>query len=198
MLYDSNLKIYQPLNIQSDFNMGLLLLFIIEGSSKIYINGKRKIYQANDIVIINDLEHYRIYSNEDTVIATLYLSRCELDYFFQFEKKYYIDVDKLDNSVLKYFMNKVLANYIKYKNYMDTNVFNTIKQLMMTLRLYRIVDEDHDYYLNNDIHKAINYMHDHYKEKLYIAEVATNCILSVRWFSENLEEITDMKFRELR
>ncbi len=110
MLYDSNLKIYQPLNIQSDFNMGLLLLFIIEGSSKIYINGKRKIYQANDIVIINDLEHYRIYSNEDTVIATLYLSRCELDYFFQFEKKYYIDVDKLDNSVLKYFMNKVLAN----------------------------------------------------------------------------------------
>ncbi|MEB6341199.1 UNVERIFIED_CONTAM: AraC family transcriptional regulator [Mammaliicoccus sciuri] len=198
MLYDSNLKIYQPLNIQSDFNMGLLLLFIIEGSSKIYINGKRKIYQANDIVIINDLEHYRIYSNEDTVIATLYLSRCELDYFFQFEKKYYIDVDKLDNSVLKYFMNKVLANYIKYKNDMDTNVFNTIKQLMMTLRLYRIVDEDHDYYLNNDIHKAINYMHDHYKEKLYIAEVATNCILSVRWFSENLEEITDMKFRELR
>ena len=198
MLYDSNLKIYQPLNIQSDFNMGLLLLFIIEGSSKIYINGKRKIYQANDIVIINDLEHYRIYSNEDTVIATLYLSRCELDYFFQFEKKYYIDVDKLDNSVLKYYMNKVLANYIKYKNDMDTNVFNTIKQLMMTLRLYRIVDEDHDYYLNNDIHKAINYMHDHYKEKLYIAEVATNCILSVRWFSENLEEITDMKFRELR
>ncbi|WP_436896320.1 helix-turn-helix domain-containing protein [Mammaliicoccus sciuri] len=198
MLYDSNLKIYQPLNIQSDFNMGLLLLFIIEGSSKIYINGKRKIYQANDIVIINDLEHYRIYSNGDTVIATLYLSRCELDYFFQFEKKYYIDVDKLDNSVLKYYMNKVLANYIKYKNDMDTNVFNTIKQLMMTLRLYRIVDEDHDYYLNNDIHKAINYMHDHYKEKLYIAEVATNCILSVRWFSENLEEITDMKFRELR
>lgn len=198
MLYDSNLKIYQPLNIQSDFNMGLLLLFIIEGSSKIYINGKRKIYQANDIVIINDLEHYRIYSNEDTVIATLYLSRCELDYFFQFEKKYYIDVDKLDNSVLKYYMNKVLANYIKYKNDMDTNVFNTIKQLMMTLRLYRIVDIDHDYYLNNDIHKAINYMHDHYKEKLYIAEVATNCILSVRWFSENLEEITDMKFRELR
>ncbi len=198
MLYDSNLKIYQPLNIQSDFNMGLLLLFIIEGSSKIYINGKRKIYQANNIVIINDLEHYRIYSNEDTVIATLYLSRCELDYFFQFEKKYYIDVDKLDNSVLKYYMNKVLANYIKYKNDMDTNVFNTIKQLMMTLRLYRIVDEDHDYYLNNDIHKAINYMHDHYKEKLYIAEVATNCILSVRWFSENLEEITDMKFRELR
>ncbi|MCD8894577.1 AraC family transcriptional regulator [Mammaliicoccus sciuri] len=198
MLYDSNLKIYQPLNIQSDFNMGLLLLFIIEGSSKIYINGKRKIYQANDIVIINDLEHYRIYSNEDTVIATLYLSRCELDYFFQFEKKYYIDVDKLDNSVLKYYMNKVLANYIKYKNDMDTNVFNTIKQLMMTLRLYRIVDKDHDYYLNNDIHKAINYMHDHYKEKLYIAEVATNCILSVRWFSENLEEITDMKFRELR
>ncbi|MCY1027137.1 helix-turn-helix domain-containing protein [Mammaliicoccus sciuri] len=198
MLYDSNLKIYQPLNIQSDFNMGLLLLFIIEGSSKIYINGKRKIYQTNDIVIINDLEHYRIYSNEDTVIATLYLSRCELDYFFQFEKKYYIDVDKLDNSVLKYYMNKVLANYIKYKNDMDTNVFNTIKQLMMTLRLYRIVDEDHDYYLNNDIHKAINYMHDHYKEKLYIAEVATNCILSVRWFSENLEEITDMKFRELR
>ncbi|WP_305752342.1 helix-turn-helix domain-containing protein [Mammaliicoccus sciuri] len=198
MLYDSNLKIYQPLNIQSDFNMGLLLLFIIEGSSKIYINGKRKIYQANDIVIINDLEHYRIYSNEDTVIATLYLSRCELDYFFQFEKNYYIDVDKLDNSVLKYYMNKVLANYIKYKNDMDTNVFNTIKQLMMTLRLYRIVDEDHDYYLNNDIHKAINYMHDHYKEKLYIAEVATNCILSVRWFSENLEEITDMKFRELR
>ncbi|RIN83913.1 AraC family transcriptional regulator, partial [Mammaliicoccus sciuri] len=63
---------------------------------------------------------------------------------------------------------------------------------------YRIVDEDHDYYLNNDIHKAINYMHDHYKEKLYIAEVATNCILSVRWFSENLEEITDMKYRELR
>lgn len=198
MLYDSNLKIYQPLNIQSDFNMGLLLLFIIEGSSKIYINGKRKIYQANGIVIINDLEHYRIYSNEDTVIATLYLSRCELDYFFQFEKKYYIDVDKLDNSVLKYYMNKVLANYIKYKNDMDTNVFNTIKQLMMTLRLYRIVDKDHDYYLNNDIHKAINYMHDHYKEKLYIAEVATNCILSVRWFSENLEEITDMKFRELR
>lgn len=198
MLYDSNLKIYQPLNIQSDFNMGLLLLFIKEGSSKIYINGKRKIYQANDIVIINDLEHYRIYSNEDTVIATLYLSRCELDYFFQFEKKYYIDVDKLDNSVLKYYMNKVLANYIKYKNDMDTNVFNTIKQLMMTLRLYRIVDIDHDYYLNNDIHKAINYMHDHYKEKLYIAEVATNCILSVRWFSENLEEITDMKFRELR
>lgn len=198
MLYDSNLKIYQPLNIQSDFNMGLLLLFIIEGSSKIYINGKRKIFQTNDIVIINDLEHYRIYSNEDTVIATLYLSRCELDYFFQFEKKYYIDVDKLDNSVLKYYMNKVLANYIKYKNDMDTNVFNTIKQLMMTLRLYRIVDEDHDYYLNNDIHKAINYMHDHYKEKLYIAEVATNCILSVRWFSENLEEITDMKFRELR
>lgn len=198
MLYDSNLKIYQPLNIQSDFNMGLLLLFIIEGSSKIYINGKRKIYQTNDIVIINDLEHYRIYSNEDTVIATLYLSRCELDYFFQFEKKYYIDVDKLDNSVLKYYMNKVLANYIKYKNDMDTNVFNTIKQLMMTLRLYRIVDEDHDYYLNNDIHKAINYMHNHYKEKLYIAEVATNCILSVRWFSENLEEITDMKFRELR
>lgn len=198
MLYDSNLKIYQPLNIQSDFNMGLLLLFIIEGSSKIYINGKRKIYQANDIVIINDLEHYRIYSNEDTVIATLYLSRCELDYYFQFEKKYYIDVDKLDNSVLKYYMNKVLANYIKYKNDMDTNVFNTIKQLMMTLRLYRIVDKDHDYYLNNDIHKAINYMHDHYKEKLYIAEVATNCILSVRWFSENLEEITDMKFRELR
>ncbi|MEB6214124.1 AraC family transcriptional regulator [Mammaliicoccus sciuri] len=198
MLYDSNLKIYQPLNIQSDFNMGLLLLFIIEGSSKIYINGKRKIYQTNDIVIINDLEHYRIYSNEDTVIATLYLSRCELDYFFQFEKKYYIDVDKLDTSVLKYYMNKVLANYIKYKNDMNTNVFNTIKQLMMTLRLYRIVDEDHDYYLNNDIHKAINYMHDHYKEKLYIAEVATNCILSVRWFSENLEEITDMKFRELR
>ncbi|MBN4909032.1 helix-turn-helix transcriptional regulator [Staphylococcus sp. EG-SA-13] len=198
MLYDSNLKIYQPLNIQSDFNMGLLLLFVIEGSSKIYINGKRKIYQTNDIVIINDLEHYRIYSNEDTVIASLYLSRCELDYFFQFEKKYYIDVDKLDNSVLKYYMNKVLANYIKYKNDMDTNVFNTIKQLMMTLRLYRIVDEDHDYYLNNDIHKAINYMHDHYKEKLYIAEVATNCILSVRWFSENLEEITDMKFRELR
>lgn len=198
MLYDSNLKIYQPLNIQSDFNMGLLLLFIIEGSSKIYINGKRKIYQTNDIVIINDLEHYRIYSNEDTVIATLYLSRCELDYFFQFEKKYYIDVDKLDNSVLKYYMNKVLANYIKYKNDMDTNVFNTIKQLMMILRLYRIVDEDHDYYLNNDIHKAINYMLDHYKEKLYIAEVATNCILSVRWFSENLEEITDMKFRELR
>lgn len=198
MLYDSNLKIYQPLNIQSDFNMGLLLLFIIEGSSKIYINGKRKIYQTNYIVIINDLEHYRIYSNEDTVIATLYLSRCELDYFFQFEKKYYIDVDKLDTSVLKYYMNKVLANYIKYKNDMNTNVFNTIKQLMMTLRLYRIVDEDHDYYLNNDIHKAINYMHDHYKEKLYIAEVATNCILSVRWFSENLEEITDMKFRELR
>lgn len=198
MLYDSNLKIYQPLNIQSDFNMGLLLLFIIEGSSKIYINGKRKIFQTNDIVIINDLEHYRIYSNEDTVIACLYLSRCELDYFFQFEKKYYIDVDKLDNSVLKYYMNKVLANYIKYKNDMDTNVFNTIKQLMMTLRLYRIVDKDHDYYLNNDIHKAINYMHDHYKEKLYIAEVATNCILSVRWFSENLEEITDMKFRELR
>lgn len=198
MLYDSNLKIYQPLNIQSDFNMGLLLLFIIEGSSKIYINGKRKIYQTNDIVIINDLEHYRIYSNEDTVIATLYLSRCELDYFFQFEKKYYIDVDKLDNSVLKYYMNKVLANYIKYKNDMDTNVFNTIKQLMMILRLYRIVDEDHDYYLNNDIHKAINYMLDHYKEKLYIAEVATNCILSVRWFSENLEEMTDMKFRELR
>ncbi len=198
MLYDSNLKIYQPLNIQSDFNMGLLLLFIIEGSSKIYINGKRKIYQTNDIVIINDLEHYRIYSNEDTVIATLYLSRCELDYFFQFEKKYYIDVDKLDTSVLKYYMNKVLANYIKYKNDMNTNVFNIIKQLMMTLRLYRIVDEDHDYYLNNDIHKAINYMHDHYKEKLYIAEVATNCILSVRWFSENLEEITDMKFRELR
>lgn len=198
MLYDSNLKIYQPLNIQSDFNMGLLLLFVIEGSSKIYINGKRKIYQTNDIVIINDLEHYRIYSNEDTVIASLYLSRSELDYFFQFEKKYYIDVDKLDNSVLKYYMNKVLANYIKYKNDMDTNVFNTIKQLMMTLRLYRIVDEDHDYYLNNDIHKAINYMHDHYKEKLYIAEVATNCILSVRWFSENLEEITDMKFRELR
>ncbi|UXV31789.1 hypothetical protein [Mammaliicoccus sciuri] len=42
MLYDSNLKIYQPLNIQSDFNMGLLLLFVIEGSSKIYINGKKK------------------------------------------------------------------------------------------------------------------------------------------------------------
>ncbi|MCD8797148.1 helix-turn-helix domain-containing protein [Mammaliicoccus sciuri] len=198
MLYDSNLKIYQPLNIQSDFNMGLLLLYVIEGSSKIYINGKRKIYQTNDIVIINDLEHYRIYSNEDSVIATLYLSRCELDYFFQFEKKYYIDVDKLDTSVLKYYMNKVLANYIKYKNDMNANVFNTIKQLMMTLRLYRIVDEDHDYYLNNDIHKAINYMHDHYKEKLYIAEVATNCILSVRWFSENLEEITDMKYRELR
>ncbi|UXU84368.1 AraC family transcriptional regulator [Mammaliicoccus sciuri] len=198
MLYDSNLKIYQPLNIQSDFNMGLLLLFVIEGSSKIYINGKKEIYQTNDIVIINDLEHYRIYSNEDTVIACLYLSRCELDYFFQFEKKYYIDVDRLDTSVLKYYMNKVLANYIKYKNDMNTNVFNTIKQLMMTLRLYRIVDEDHDYYLNNDIHKAINYMHDHYKEKLYIAEVATNCILSVRWFSENLEEITDMKYRELR
>ena len=41
-------------------------------------------------------------------------------------------------------------------------------------------------------------MYEHYKEKLYIAEVATNCILSVRWFSENLEEITDMKYRELR
>ncbi|RIN85992.1 hypothetical protein BU004_03345, partial [Mammaliicoccus sciuri] len=68
MLYDGNFKIYQPLNIQSDFNMGLILLYVIEGSSKIYINGKRKVYQANDILIINDLEQYRIYSNEDTVI----------------------------------------------------------------------------------------------------------------------------------
>lgn len=198
MLYDGNFKIYQPLNIQSDFNMGLILLYVIEGSSKIYINGKRKVYQANDILIINDLEQYRIYSNEDTVIASLYLSRCELDYFFQFEKKYYIDVDKLDYNVIRFYMNKVLANYIKYKKDKDINMFDVIKQLMMTLRLYRIVNENHDYFLNNDIHKAINYMYEHYKEKLYIAEVATNCILSVRWFSENLEEITDMKYRELR
>ncbi|WP_339036255.1 hypothetical protein [Mammaliicoccus sciuri] len=115
MLYDGNFKIYQPLNIQSDFNMGLILLYVIEGSCKIYINGKRKVYQANDILIINDLEQYRIYSNEDTVIASLYLSRCDLDYFFQFEKKYYIDVDKLDYNVIRFYMNKVLANYIKYK-----------------------------------------------------------------------------------
>ena len=43
MLYDSKFKIYQPLNIKSDFNMGLLLLFVIEGSSKIYINGDKSI-----------------------------------------------------------------------------------------------------------------------------------------------------------
>ncbi|MCJ1749453.1 AraC family transcriptional regulator [Mammaliicoccus sciuri] len=198
MLYDSNFKIYQPLNIKSDFNMGLLLLFVIEGSSKIYINGKIRVYRKNEIIIINDLEHYRIYSKEDTVIASLYLSRCELDYFFQFDKKYYIDVDKLDYKALRFYMNKVLVNYFKYKNNKDRNVINAIKQLMMTLRLYRIVDEGHDYFLNNDIHKAINYMYENYKEKLYIGEVATNCILSVRWFSENLEEITDMRFIGLR
>lgn len=198
MLYDSNLKIYQPLNIQSEFNMGLLLLYIIEGSSKIYINGKLKVYHTNDIIIINDLEQYRIYSHEDTVIACIYISRNELDYFFQFENKYYIDVNELDYNVLKFYMKKAIVNYFKYKNNIDTNVVNEIKQLVRTLRLYRIVDEEDDYFLNNEIHKAINYMYDHYKEKLYIGEVATKCILSVRCFSENLEEITDMKYRELR
>lgn len=198
MMYDCNLKIYQTLNVQSEFNIGLLLLYIIEGSSNISINGKTNMYKSNDMIVINDLDHYRILSSKKSVIACLFLSRVELDKFFRFNKKYYINKDKLDLSVLKFYMNKLIVNYVndQSENEKQNKILEYINQLVMTLHLYRKLDGT--IISNNiDVYSGINYMYEHYKEKLYIGKVATQCLLSVRRFSNKLEEVTGMRFNEL-
>lgn len=199
MLIDCNLKFYQTLNVQSEFNIGLLILYIIEGSSNISINGKTKKYKSKDFIIINDLDHYRILSAKKNVIASLCLSRVELDYFFQFNKRYYINKDKLDSSMLRFYMNKLIVNYLnnKRKKEKRNKVFEHLNQLVMTLRLYRELDETVEYSMTNDINKAIDYMYHNYKNKLYIGEVATKSLLSVRWFSDRLVEVTSMRYRDL-
>lgn len=164
MLIDCNLKFYQTLNVQSEFNIGLLILYIIEGSSNISINGKTKKYKSKDFIIINDLDHYRILSAKKNVIASLCLSRVELDYFFQFNKRYYINKDKLDSSMLRFYMNKLIVNYLnnKRKKEKRNKVFEHLNQLVMTLRLYRelMVETRHKNKINQLIHHIEMSMHN--------------------------------------
>lgn len=56
MLHDCNLKIYHPLNIQYEFNLGIIVLYIIEGKASISINHSKNEYKSGDVIIINDLE----------------------------------------------------------------------------------------------------------------------------------------------
>ena len=112
MLHDCNLKIYHPLNIQYEFNLGIIVLYIIEGKASISINHSKNEYKSGDVIIINDLELFGVITNKDTIIACLTLSRIELDEIYHFNKRYFLNPNKIDNALLKARMIKLISNYL--------------------------------------------------------------------------------------
>lgn len=197
MLNDSQLKIYQSLDIDSEFNIGLLILYIIEGSSKILINGQMKEYEANELIIINDLQRYEIKSNKNTIIASLYISREELDAFYNFNKKYFINTEKLDSKLLKINMIDLITCYVNPNSKNLDNIIEQIHQLMTTLHEYRILDDKYNLSEDIDVRKGFDYMYAHCKEKLYFSDVARNGLLTERNLSKKLREVTGLRYLEL-
>nr|WP_263314918.1 helix-turn-helix transcriptional regulator [Mammaliicoccus sp. Marseille-Q6498] len=201
MLYDCNLKIYRSLNIKSEFNIGIMILYIIKGKTKISINGIRKDYETDDVVLINDFERYSILSQERAVIAILYLSRAELDHMFHFDKKYFINTNGLDFSLLKTRMLKIISLYISRHHEQPRVIYDFIHELVTMLRTHTISDRnitdksqsrDH-----KEIFKATNFMYENCKKKICLADVARNCTLTQRKLSNKMKVITGMKYLDL-
>lgn len=205
MLHDCNLKIYHPLNIQYEFNLGIIVLYIIEGKASISINHSKNEYKSGDVIIINDLELFGVITNKDTIIACLTLSRIELDEIYHFNKRYFLNPNKIDNALLKARMIKLISNYLNREGRENRNVlesiFGSINDVAKLLFDSRVIDDN---YLNygrdkvySDIANTIDYVYKNNKNKITIAEVARTSLYSKRKLSNKLRQHTGRKFTDL-
>lgn len=201
MLYDCNLKIYNSLNVQSNFNFGIFLLFVLEGNVLISINGKRKLYEANDLILINDLDRYSIITEHNTLIASLYFSRPELDHLFHFEKRYCINTSNLDFSLLKSKIIKSISSYINKRNLEQRSFLEFSNEIAMILHTFRVADYNHFYFNYSEIMKdminAINFMDENYKQKLCISKIARKILMNERRFSKEIKKFAGKKYQDL-
>jgi hypothetical protein len=178
MLHDCNLKIYHPLNIQYEFNLGIIVLYIIEGKASISINHSKNEYKSGDVIIINDLELFGVITNKDTIIACLTLSRIELDEIYHFNKRYFLNPNKIDNALLKARMIKLISNYLNREGRENRNVlesiFGSINDVAKLLFDSRVIDDNYLNYGRDkvyyDIANTIDYVYKNNKNKITIAD----------------------------
>lgn len=200
MLHDCNLKIYNALNIHSDFNIGILVMYIIEGKSIISIDGISKEYNVDELVLINDLEQFSVLSDKNTKIASLYITRVELERQYKFDKIYSINRNLIDYRLLKAKLINIISVYINDDSKRH-EIFESISELVELLQTYKLNDEAYLMTKYNDTNKeilnAINYMYSNHKKKLLIAEVARNSVHSRRNFPNKVNELTGMRYLDV-
>lgn len=193
-------KQLKRLHLHDCMEIGLIL----SGEGEFYVENKHYDFKAEDIFLINKLEAHRAHSVGDTLANSIfiYIHNSLIDKYarlthrtnlFELSMLY---GDNLNNQFTDAKVGGIIRNiwriYDGANPYKNDLVLAEVMKLMIHIYAKYHADMDHhaiDYSINHGILKVIDYINDHYHEKIYIKDLSRICNLSESHFSKKFKEL---------
>jgi AraC-like DNA-binding protein len=177
---------------------------ILSGSGEFYIENKHYDFKAEDIFLINKLEAHRAKTASNCLANSIfiYINNSLIDKYAQITSN--VNLLKLTmlygDNITNMFTDEKVSSIIKeiwsihnstnkYKNdIILAHVFNLLIHIYSKFQFY-IEHNEIDHSVNYSILKAIDYINEHFNEKIYINDLSQICNLSQSYFSKKFKEL---------
>ena len=194
------------LHAHKDLEIGLVL----EGSIHINVNGKQFTLQKNDLYLIN---HYQVHSfsktAEDNLILAIQISgklykNCAFPLGnVEFEQQLFQNVsDSEELTSIKQLLLEIAATYFSRPDFFELRCISLLHELLFSFLNsvpHRIITEREQNLLRqntNRLNSILDFMEEHYNEKISLADLASKEHLSVHYLSHFIKNMLGISFQE--
>lgn len=167
-----------------------LLMYILEGSGKIDYENKTYTASKGDTVLINCYKKHS-YSTSGWEILWIHFDGNVSDKYFStlYERAGCIFPAPSSNFIIKDIMQNLINHYVDLIDLHECVASCELERILSSLYIissdYNMPSKE-----NSPVNKAISFMKDHYKTKLYIEEIAVHCLLSKYHFTRLFKKET--------
>lgn len=184
---------------------GTILLFVVEGSLTVSMDGKKYLLQESDILIINRNTIYSISGDSTNILVSLSIT----NHFFkmQYEAYYHYIFEcfskKVDNgreevlSQLRRLLAKMVIAHLQKGEDSSVSVQSDLYQvLLMIIRFFKksIPYQEQIELEDERITRILNYIEHNYGEPLSLTDMANKEFLSPSYFSRYFKQFVGVNF----
>lgn len=187
-----------PLHWHDCFELELIL----SGSATQILNGKKYELQPGDIYLLNPTDFHEFTINEETEIINVMIADDIIDEkllygFLKSDKNVLYRLDEEEFTNIKFLLELAINEFNKGETGFYRYTKNIIECLFISLMrkndIYSSSDNDIP---DNAVHKALLYMHGHFRENPSMEDVAKLCGFNSSYFSALFHKTTLSTYKE--
>ncbi len=194
------------LHAHKDLEIG----YVLEGSIHINVNGQQFTLHKNEMYLIN---HYQVHSfsktTEDNLILAIQISgKLYKNYAFplgnvEFEQQLFQNFPNRDElTYIKYLLLEIASTYFSRPDFFELRCMSLLHELLFSFLNsipHRIITEREQNLLRqntNRLNSILDYMEEHYNEKICLADLASKEHLSIHYLSHFVKNMLGISFQE--
>ena len=187
-----------PLHWHDCFELELIL----SGKATQILNGKKYELQAGDIYLLNPTDFHEFIIHEETEIINVMIADDIVDEkllysFLNFNKNILFRLDEEEFKSVHFLLELAISEFNKGESGFYQFTKNIIECIFITLLRKSDVYKEEDKELpENAVHKALLYMHGHFRENPSMEEVAGLCGFNPCYFSSLFHKVTSSTYKE--